>query len=126
MKLLADSNVLIEILKSPAKDLADVFVSNEIVICGVIKAEVLHGAKNDTDFSAIRDALSGLEEIDIEFTDWIEIGCLLYMLRKKGVSVPFQDAVIAFAAKKHNAVLWTRDKHFALIKENALPDLSIL
>lgn len=55
MKLLADSNVLIEILKSPAKDLADVFVSNEIVICGVIKAEVLHGAKNDKHFALIKE-----------------------------------------------------------------------
>jgi len=56
--------------------------------------------------------------LDINREDWLEIGKLMNKLKKKGVSIPFQDVVIAFIALKNQAELWTKDKHFDLIKQH--------
>ena len=40
----------------------------------------------------------------------------MWNLRKNGLSVPFQDAVLAYLAIKHNCKILTKDKHFSMMK----------
>ena len=54
--------------------------------------------------------------LEILENDWVEIGKLLNRVKKKGISIPFQDAVIAYLAIKNSSELWTNDKHFKMIK----------
>lgn len=37
-------------------------------------------------------------------------------LKKNGLSVPFQDAVLAYLAVKNNCKILTKDKHFSMMK----------
>lgn len=122
--ILADTNILIDFFNSPSKEIADVFLKNDIAICGVIQAELLHGAKNDAEISMIKRMFSGLQYIDITTPDWISIGLFLLRLRKCGIAVPFADAIIAYLAIKNNCSVWTEDKHFSIIKEK-IPELEI-
>jgi len=47
---------------------------------------------------------------------WIQIGKLLKKLKMNGISIPFQDAALSYLAIKHSISIWTKDKHFNLIK----------
>jgi len=116
--MLADTNIIIDFWKNPDAETADIFINNEVAICGIIKAELIHGAKTDKEIKTVSEALDELIFLDINREDWLEIGKLMNKLKKKGVSIPFQDAVIAFIALKNQAELWTKDKHFDLIKQH--------
>jgi len=124
MRILADSNVYIDFWKKPNQRIIDTFSTEDVVICGVVKCELLHGAKSDADFTRIRDALDEFEELAFEESDWEKLGIQLYKLRTKGITVPFQDAIIALLSIKHGVPIWTNDKHFALIKA-VFPDLQL-
>ena len=68
--------------------------------------------------------LEAFDEKPFGFNDWQVLGNNLYKLRRKGLTVPFSDAMIATLAIKYDIPVWTGDKHFALIK-NVLTDLRL-
>ena len=122
--ILADSNVFIDFWNNPTDSIVRVFEQEEIAICGVVRAELLHGAVSEKDIQTITTVLEAFEEYNLEKSDWQTLGEQLYKLRTKGITVPFQDAVIASIAIKHKLPVWTGDRHFALI-QNVLTDLEI-
>lgn len=83
---------------------------------GVVRAELLHGAVSAKDFANITTMLEAFDEFHLESPDWQILGENLYRLRKRGISVPFTDAIIATIALKHDIPIWTGDKHFLLIQ----------
>ncbi len=122
--ILVDTNIIIDFWKKPNKKAQDIFENEEIAICGIIKAELIHGAKSDKEISIIIEALEEFSMFEITENDWVEIGKLLNRVKKKGISIPFQDAVIAYLAIKNSSELWTNDKHFKLLK-NEVKELKI-
>ena len=122
--VLADTNVFIDFWNNPTEELTKRFEQEEIVICGVVRAELLHGAVSDKDFAEITVMLEAFDEMSFDNDDWQALGNNLYKLRKSGLTVPFSDAVIATLAIKYSIPIWTGDKHFALI-QNVLTDLQI-
>ena len=122
--ILADTNVFIDFWNKPTEELSDVFEKEDIVICGVVRAELLHGAVSDKDFANITMMLEAFDEKSLSTEDWQLLGSNLYKLRKNGLTVPFSDAIIATLAMKYNIPVWTGDRHFALI-QNILTDLKL-
>ena len=122
--ILADTNILVDFFNEPSKEFAQVFAKEDVAICGVVQAELIHGAISEKQVSAIKDMFTGLKYIDVMAQDWISIGLFLLRLRKNGLKVPFPDAVIACLAIKENCTVWTRDKHFSLIKDK-IPEFQI-
>ena len=114
--ILVDTNIIIDFWRNPSEALKKIFLEETVAICGIIKAELKHGAKSEKDLLTISEALSDFECILLEESIWDEVGKLLYRLRKNGITVPFQDVVLCAVALKHNLLLWTNDNHFALIK----------
>lgn len=125
MKLLADSNMFIDFWKKPTQSVIDVFSKEDIVICGVIRCELLHGAKSEQDYDHINSLLDVFEEIPFEEADWKMLGKQLYQFRAKGITVPLSDAIIAYIAVKNRIPVWTRDQHFSYMQK-VLTDLSIV
>lgn len=64
----------------------------------------------------ISEKLDLITEVDIGPGDWDEFGRFLYKLRTNGLTVPYQDALIAFTSIKYNVPVLTKDKHFRLIQ----------
>lgn len=124
--ILVDSNVIIDFWHTQDPALAARFESEDIAICSIIESELLAGTKSKDDFENVLDALSDLFYLNIDETDWITVGRILAALRMKGITVPFQDVVIACVAVKHSAKLWTNDIHFTMIRNIALPELLLL
>jgi hypothetical protein len=120
--ILVDTNIIINFWKNPSEKIADIFASEEIVICGIVKAELLHGARNEKDFKTIIEALSEFPFLEIGNDLWDFLGNVLFQLRRNGLTIPFQDAVLTALALMNNARIWTDDKHFQLVAP-VFPDL---
>ncbi|MBE6349977.1 MAG: PIN domain-containing protein [Spirochaetaceae bacterium] len=114
--ILVDTNVLINFWKNPTMSQKIIFEQNEIATCGVIKTEILRGAKSSKETEKLKNALECFEYLSFNEQDWIELAVLFKKLKAAGLSIPFQDGIIAYLAIKHNCTLWTLDKHFLLIK----------
>lgn len=123
--VLLDSNILIDYYKSRASELAKKIDSMQIAVCGIVKTEVLHGARTDDEFDKILNSLKTFELLITDEYDYEMVGLLINTLRRNGIQVPLPDAIIAFEAMKYDAELWTNDKHFKLI-QNVYPELKLM
>ena len=117
--ILVDTNIIINYWKNPNDEYKNIFLREDISICGIVKAELIHGARSEKEIDKIITALDCFTFINILDQDWVEIGRLLNSFRKSGLKVPFQDAVLSYIAIKNNLPIWTNDKHFDLIKTAA-------
>lgn len=124
MTVLADTNVIIDFWKHPSDELRTFFGTEDVVLCGVVVAELLHGALSEKNLNQISSLISCFRLLSISEMDWANFGVMLYRLRSNGVTVPFQDALIAYIAINNNVPLKTKDKHFQLIR-TVLPDLCL-
>lgn len=122
--ILVDTNIIIDFWRTPTEALRKIFLEETVAICGITKAELMHGAKSAKDLLTISEALSDFEYIPLDESIWDEVGEILYRLKKSGITVPFQDAVLCTLALKYNLPLWTNDSHFPLIK-TAIKDLRL-
>ncbi len=115
--ILADTNVIIEYWNNPTDEVRNIFCKNDIATCGIIKTELLRGAKSDKEFNLINEALNSFYFLNFDDdNDWIMLANFLRRLRQNGLSVPFQDAVIAYLSVKYDCQIWTYDKHFKLMQ----------
>ena len=114
--ILVDTNILIDFWKNPTKEKESIFQENEIATCGVIFTEILRGSKNPKESEKLKTALECFEYLAFEKQDWLEVASLFAKLKKSGLTIPFQDGIIAYLAIKNDCHLWTLDNHFKLIK----------
>ena len=120
--ILADTNVIIGFWDKPTEDAKKVFEENEIATCGVIKTELLRGSNSDNQFLKMEEALNDFTYLSFSDKDWISLSKQFITLKRNGLAVPFQDAMIAYLAIKYNCEVWTNDKHFKLMQV-VLPEL---
>ena len=115
MKILVDTNVMIDYMKRPSEKMKEIFQNEDVVISGVVVSELLHGALSEKEMKSLEEDLNVFESLNIGKGDWTEFGRFLYKVRKSGLTVPYPDALIAFVAISNDVPVWTKDKHFKLI-----------
>ena len=114
--ILVDTNIIIDFWNNPTAVSAKIFSENDIALCGVIKTELLRGSKSANDFAQIQTTLEDFYYLNFVENDWIALAKQFITLKKNGLVVPFQDAMIAFLAIKYGCEVWTNDKHFKLMQ----------
>ena len=114
--ILVDTNITIDFWHNPSDTLKRAFTEETVAICGIIKVELMHGAESEEDLFIISEALTDFEYIPMDESIWDEVGKLHYLLRKGGITVPFQDVALCALSLRYNLPLWSNDSHFALIK----------
>ncbi|MCB9481601.1 MAG: PIN domain-containing protein [Desulfobacteraceae bacterium] len=112
--ILIDTNIIIDFWKKPSNVYEQVFLNNEIYLCGVVKAELLYGARDLYEFEKIKKALGDLTYIQTTENAWSYLGEILFNLKKNGLTIPFQDALLISISITHNLPIWTKDKHIKL------------
>lgn len=122
--ILVDTSVVIEYLRTADPRLFSLFQSHDAAICGITRAEVLHGARSASHVTRLIAALDAFRQVPIPDSLWDQIGTNLASLRAAGVTVPFADAIIASIALIHAVPLWTLDSQFGLI-QRVLPSLQL-
>lgn len=88
---------------------------NRIHINGVILVELLTGTKNAPEFERLSSALDGLKFVPSDSESFRSAGGNGFALKRKGVSVPLSDLIIATDCMDRGLVLVESDKHFAAI-----------
>jgi predicted nucleic acid-binding protein len=122
--ILVDASIMIDFLRTPDPRMRNLLNQHQGAICGITKAEVLHGARDANHFQSLAKKLAAFVVVPVPDKTWDSLGYHLFLLRINGVSVPFADAIIATLAIESNVELWARDVHFALIK-GVLPSLRL-
>jgi predicted nucleic acid-binding protein len=122
--ILIDASVLIRYLRNPSPAIRQVLASTECAICGVTRAEILHGARTPQDAQSLCEAMDAFIPLPIDQATWDHLGHHLASLRAKGLPMPFQDVLLAAVAIDHAAELWSYDAHFRAI-QGVLPKLML-
>lgn len=124
MTVLVDSNILIDFWKRPTEELIRTLSDIDIAVCDVVAAELLHGAISEKNLQSMTKQLNSLEFLSLEENSWEALGSFLHQLRIHGVTVPFQDAVIALIAMQNRVPVFTNDEHYAMMKK-VFPELQL-
>lgn len=118
--ILLDTNVVIDMLNNSQDAHWELLNKEDVVVCGIVIAELYRGIKNAAEKNAVELFVNAVDELpldsDASGEDWKKIGMFIADLRKSGLSVPFQDAVIAYLAIKYKTTLCSNDRHFKLIQ----------
>jgi predicted nucleic acid-binding protein len=122
--ILIDSSVVIDYLRTTDAKILAINQANAAAVCGIIRAEILHGARNSADRQRLLTVLNAWGQIAIPDSLWDDVGDNLAALRSSGVTVPFTDVVIATVAIANDIELWARDNQFLLI-QRVLPRLRL-
>jgi len=85
------------------------------VTTNIITMELLQGCRDDMEYKKMRSRLEALELMTLNEDVWETAYSAGYSLRKKGITVPSVDIMIASLAKVHDCTLLHHDRHFKLI-----------
>jgi predicted nucleic acid-binding protein len=122
--ILVDTGVVIDYLRTADRKPLSLFAAHNAAICGITRAEVLHGARSPRDRARLVTALASFHPVPIPDPLWDTVGDHLAALRAGGVTVPFPDVVIATVAISNGVELWTRDAQFQHV-QRVLPALRL-
>lgn len=89
----------------------------EVFICGVVKFELIQGMRSGKEEATLVNAMQSLYYIEMTELLWLKAGRLAASLRKKGITIPFSDILIAVIAKEENLTILTSDRHFGQVPE---------
>jgi predicted nucleic acid-binding protein len=93
-------------------------VESEIAICGMIALELLGGTRSEKEYFRLKSRLDALHYIDTDKALWDLSSKLAFDLKRKGMSIPYSDIVIAASALKEKAILVHADSHFDSIADH--------
>lgn len=122
--VLIDSCVVIDFARTADARLARLFATIPVGVCGVVRAEVLQGARGPHDRVRHISILDNFFQIPIPDTIWDVVGDSGLSLRRSGLTIPFADVILATVAIDAGVELWTRDAHFAHV-QRVLPALRL-
>lgn len=128
-KILVDTSAWIEFFRADGDPryrtaIAQLLDDNEAVLCGLIFAELLKGARTEREYRALEDRLATLLYFDTPETLWKRVGRHASLLLQKGIQVPMPDLLIATIAIENGAPLLQKDRHFRLLERHL--DLELL
>ncbi|HZL34780.1 MAG TPA: PIN domain-containing protein [Tepidisphaeraceae bacterium] len=114
--ILVDACVLFDHLRGKDLRLAGYFRSLPCAVCGITRAEVLHGARHPADRAALVRWLNCFAQVLVPDSTWDCVGDNLAKLRTSGITVPFPDVVLASVAIEGAHEVWSRDAHFPVMR----------
>ena len=123
--VLVDTSYWIEYFNRPGTEKSDRVVSlirdDEAAVAGIVLAELLQGARTAEELSELRSGLAAVAWIELTGGTYARAGELGFGLRRRGVTVPITDCILAAAAESVGGHILTLDGHFEeLAREAAL------
>lgn len=117
--VIADTSVWIEYFKGgdePARAaLRGLIRADQVALAGVVLAELLQGCRSPKEADTILSTLAGLRFLQDSFSTWKRSGELSVSLRRKGLTLPLSDLIIAALAIEHRCPVYSLDPHFEQI-----------
>jgi len=114
--VLVDTSIWIEYFNKPNSVVGDVLenliLEDSAAYAGVILAELLQGAKKQGEFNDILENIVVLPYLETTHQTWVSTGTLSYSLRRKGITVPISDLILASLADENDCLIFSLDQHF--------------
>ena len=86
--------------------------------CCLIILELIQGCKTEKERDRLRLQLESLDLLDMEAHIWERAYDLAFDLRRKGLTIPTVDILIAALAQANHCLLLHFDRHFLRIAEH--------
>jgi len=122
--VLVDTSIWIEYFNKPdsnaGKSLENLLKKGRVFLTGIILTELLQGAKIEKEFESILESMLALPFLKTTLNTWIQSGRISFALRKKGITIPTTDLIIASLSLENNCKIFTLDLHF-----NKIPRINI-
>ena len=122
--VLVDTSIWIEYFNKPdsnaGKSLENLLKKGGVFLTGIILTELLQGAKIEKEFESILESMLALPFLETTLNTWIQSGRISFALRKKGITIPTTDLIIANLSLENNCKIFTLDLHF-----NKIPRINI-
>ena len=116
--VLLDTSIWIDALRGKTPHIVEatekLLKDDRILICGPILFEIKRGLR-PPDRKKILPLLDALIRLSVDETVWDAAGDLDASLRKKGITIPPIDVIIAQVCLHHKVSLFTLDEHFQSI-----------
>ncbi len=114
--ILVDASVLIDFLRTQEAKLATLFATLPLTVCGLTWSEILAGSRGPAHRQRLLAFLNSFGTTPIPEGVWDDVGDNLTRLRVSGLTIPFQDVVVAAVALDADIELWARDQHYPMMK----------
>lgn len=114
--VLVDTSYWIEFFNRPesegAASVEALVREDRAALTGIVLAELLRGARTEEEASRLQAALGAVAWVEATLSVYARAGRLGFELRRRGVTVPVTDCVIAAAAETIGGQILTLDGHF--------------
>ena len=91
---------------------------NAIITTGIVKLEILGGTKTQNEFERLKTRLDSLDMVETDTALWEEAYQISFELRRKGITVPYTDILIAACALISESTVVHADAHFDLMTKH--------
>jgi predicted nucleic acid-binding protein len=102
-------------LKSLIKELIE---KDSVYFNGIIQTELLKGAKSEKNYRTLKNSFNGLQFLEIDKGLFDNISDTAFKLRRKGITVPLTDLIIAVQCIENHLILIHKDRHFEFIQKH--------
>ena len=121
--VLIDTSLWILVFKEgapegPMKEVQRIISEGSAATCGMIMLELLGGTRSLMEYRQLLEELQALHYLPETEPVWISASRLFFDLRRKGLTIPPTDILIASVALYHNYPLIHADHHFDLISKH--------
>lgn len=114
--VLVDTSAWVDFLRPGARPLGErvdeLIESDRARLCGVVVVELLHGVQSAKEQRQMNYLLENVGRVPTLEDDWDTAGIAMQRLRKKGITLPLTDVLIAVVANRNNVGVLTADGHF--------------
>ncbi len=119
-KILVDTSAWILSFKKAADPrlkefLKQAIISGSALTSPIIILEILQGCRSVEERDALRTRLESLEALPVTPPVWEQTYALGFTLRRKGLTIPTTDLIIAALALESKSLLLHQDEHFEKI-----------
>ena len=119
--VIVDSNVWIRYLRDPDGEtgsaLQTLLDTDQVLMTGVVLAEVLQGARTEREYGALLTRLTALPYGEMSKQTWASAGLIALQLRMQGRLTPLTDLAIAALALEGGHEVFSLDGHFDRIDQ---------
>ena len=115
VSVVVDTNAWIDYFRSGtganADAVAKLLEEENALLCGMVELEILQGLRKH-ERSLVRDLFRALDFVEATRQDFVLAGERLGDLRRKGITLPSSDCLIAAQCLNRDLPLLSVDKHF--------------
>ena len=85
--------------------------------CEIVRVELYHGARSESDFKSLREMEATLQRLEMSPAVWDKCAEVAVRCRQKGKPLPTTDMMVYACAAVHGVTVFHRDQHFETLVE---------